>query len=300
MKVLIAGGTGLIGRRLVRTLLSAEHDVVVISRGAATDAGATRVVSWDARSPAGDWVAELADSDAVVNLAGAGIGDRRWSGKRRDEIVTSRVEATSALCDAIGSLAPARRPGVLVNSSGIDYFGDSGEQIVDEASPAGASFLASVCTAWEQAAEQASEHGTRVVRVRTPLVLAAEAKALRLMTLPFRLLIGGKLGSGRQWFPWIHIDDLVAVLVHGIENPDVAGPINAVAPETLRQADAAHTIGQTLRRPAMMPTPAPLLRLLLGGQADLLLHGQRAQSRRLSDFDFHYPEFESALEEALL
>ena len=297
MKVVIAGGTGLIGRRLVRSLLAADHDVVILSRAAAAEAGGARVVRWDARTPTGPWVDELVGADAVVNLAGAGIGDGRWTRKRKDEIVTSRVEATSALCGAIGALATERRPGALVSSSGIDYYGDSGEQIVDEDSAAGSSYLASVCVAWEKAAAQASEHGVRVVVVRTPLVLASEAKAVRLMRLPFRLFVGGKLGHGRQWFPWIHIEDMVAVLIHAIQNADVVGPVNAVASGIVRQSDAAHAIGRAMKRPAMMPTPAPVLRLALGEQADLLLHGQRAESIRLREFEFGYPELPGALEE---
>ena len=299
MKVVVAGGTGLIGRRLVAALAEAGHESLVLSRGGDPATPRARVERWDGRSSSGPWVAELANADAVINLAGAGIGDRRWSSQRKELIVSSRVEPTTALSDAIGALPAAERPRVLINSSGTGYFGNSGEQSVDEESPPGADFLSAVCVAWEEAAEQASRHDVRVVRLRAPLVLAAEAKAVRLMVLPFRLFVGGRLGSGRQWFPWIHIEDLVGVILHAIENDELVGAVNAVAPDVRRQKDVAHEIGRAMKRPAAMPTPAAALRLALGEMADVLLHGQRAESRLLDGFDFRYPELESGLNEAL-
>jgi uncharacterized protein (TIGR01777 family) len=188
-----------------------------------------------------------------------------------------------------------------VSSSGIDYAGDAGEEVVTEETPAGQSFLARVSVAWEDAAGAAEALGVRVVRVRTAFVLARGAPSLRLMALPFRLFAGGPLGSGRQWFPWIHADDLVGILRLAIERDDVRGPVNAVAPGIVRQRELARELGAVLRRPAVLPTPAPLLRLALGEQADLLLHGQRAEPRAAlaAGYVFRYPTLRPALEDAL-
>ena len=296
MKVVVAGGTGLIGGKLVSALAADGHEAVVLSRGGRAEVAGVRVERWDAHTPSGSWVAELVDADAVVNLAGAGIGDRRWTRGRKRTITSSRIEATSALVDAIGTLPPGRRPAVLVNSSGIDYYGDGGDSHLDETSGPGSSFLAEVCVRWEQAAAGASEHGVRVVLLRTPLVLATRARALRLMALPFRLFLGGPLGSGRQWFPWIHVDDMVRVVRHAIDDETLVGPLNAVAPDLRRQREVAKEIGRVLSRPSLLPTPAPLLRLVLGEQADLLLHGQRATSIRLARFEFRHGQLGHALE----
>jgi uncharacterized protein (TIGR01777 family) len=242
---------------------------------------------------------ELRGADAVVNLAGADIGARRWTEGRKQTILTSRVDSTSALVGAIGQLPEDVRPGVLVNSSGIGYSGDSGQEVVDEDVEPGSTFLASVCVEWEAAAGDVATHGVRATMIRTPVVLARDARALRLMALPFRIFMGGRLGSGDQWFPWIHIDDLIAVVLRVIADESLAGPVNAVAPDLRTQRQMAREIARVLRRPSAFPTPDWLLRMALGEQADLMLHGQRAVSNRLDDFAFSYPQLPEALEEAL-
>ncbi len=228
-----------------------------------------------------------------MNLAGASIGTPFWTAPRKAAIRSSRLETTRALVAGID--AAAARPRVLVTASGIDYYGDSGEQTVDETLPAGSSFLAGVCTAWEREAAAAP---IRQVAIRTALVLGPGAPALRMLALPFRLFAGGPLGSGRQFFPWVELDDLVRIYRLAIDDESLAGPVNAVAPEQLRQREAARELGAVLRRPALLPTPAFVLRLALGEMADLLLHGQRAVSRRLPGFEFRCPELRPALRKA--
>jgi len=284
VRVVVAGGTGFIGRALVARLRDAGREVAVVTR---SPERAHADVGWNEVAAAVD------GAGAVVNLAGESIGGR-WTRRRMERILSSRVETTSALVDAIA--AARATPRVLVNSSGIDYAGDTGDAIVAEDAAPGDTFLARVCREWEAAAARAP---VRSVMVRTPLTIGPGATAVRLLALPFRLRLGGRLGSGRQWFPWVHLDDLVAIFVRAIERDDLAGPVNAVAPQQLRQASAARDLGRVLRRPAAVPTPAPVLRAVLGRQADLLLHGQRAVSTKLDGDDFRYRTLRAALEDAL-
>jgi uncharacterized protein len=284
-RVVVAGGTGLVGRALIGELGRWGYDVTVVSRRPAPG----EVPDWVRTTT---WEQPRVDGAlAVVNLAGESIG-ARWTDERKQRILESRVGTTRLLVAAIA--AAAEPPGVLVCASGIDYAGDSGEAIVDESAPAGHSFLARVCVAWEAEAARAP---VRHVELRTPFVVAREAHALKLLALPFRLFAGGRLGSGRQWFPWIHVEDLVALVRRAIEDDAVAGPVNAVSPDLRRQRELARELGRALHRPSVVPAPAPALRLLLGEQADLLLHGQRAVPSL--DLDYRYGDLRAALEEAL-
>ncbi len=283
MKVVVGGGSGYVGQALVRSLTGDGHEVVVLSRAAAPGAAA-----W------GDAAAHVDGADAVVNLAGTSIGGPRWTRKRKESILSSRVETTRSLVAAID--AADSKPAVLVTASGIGYYGDGGDAVLDEASPPGDSFLPRVCVAWEAAAAEAP---VRHVAVRTALVVGPEAQAIRMMALPFRLFAGGPIGGGRQWFPWVALDDLVRVYRLALDDATLSGPVNAVAPEQLRQRDAAKAIGAVLHRPSAVPVPAAAVRLALGEQADLLLEGQRAVSRKLGEFEFRYRGLRAALEDAL-
>jgi hypothetical protein len=287
MKVVIGGGSGFVGRALVGSLLEDGHEVVVLSRRPSQATGPGRIAGWETAAR------ELDGADAVLNLAGVSIGGPRWTRGRKAVIMASRVDTTRSLARAIG--AAKEPPGVFVTASGIDYYGDSGDEIVDEGTPAGDSFLARVCVDWEAAAATAVRH----VAVRTSLVIGPGAPAIRLMALPFRLFAGGPAGSGRQWFPWIHVDDVVRVYRWAIEDGSLQGPVNAVAPEQLRQRDAARDFGSVLHRPSILPAPAFALRALLGDEADLVLHGQRAVSRKLGELEFRYRGLRAALEDAL-
>jgi hypothetical protein len=288
MRVIVGGGSGLIGRALVASLLADGADVAVLSRRPSRSSGPGRVIGWEAAGR------ELDGADAVVNLAGVSLGGPRWTTGRKAVIRASRVDTTRTLARAIA--AAKRRPPVFVTASGIDYYGDSGDDLVDEGSPNGDSFLARVCADWEAAGAAAP---VRHVAVRTPLVVGPGAPSVRLLALPFRLFAGGPAGDGRQWFPWVHLDDVVAVYRRAIEDGALSGAVNATEPEQLRQRDAAHAFGKVLHRPSILPAPAFALRLLLGEQADLLLHGQRAVSRTLDGLEFRYRGLRAALEDAI-
>jgi len=287
VKVVIGGGGGYIGQALVASLLADGHEAVVLSRRPGESRGPGRAVAWQRAA------AEVDGADAVVNVAGVSIGGPRWTRSRKAAILGSRVETTRTLARAIASAA--HRPAVLVTASGIGYYGASGDAVVDESSPPGDSFLPRVCVAWEDAAKDA---GVPHVAVRTALVVGRGAPAIRVMALPFRVLAGGPVGGGRQWFPWIHLDDLVGVYRLAIEGK-LEGPVNAVAPQQLRQEEAARDFAAVLHRPAVVPTPAAAVRLLLGEEADLVLHGQLAVSRKLGELEFRYRELRGALENAL-
>ncbi|MEI8104356.1 MAG: TIGR01777 family oxidoreductase [Actinomycetes bacterium] len=288
MKVVVAGGSGFIGSALCASLDADGHETVVVSRAPGGETESGRRVGWQQVDSAVD------GADAVVNLAGVPIGGPRWTAGRKAAIGLSRVETTRTLADAIASAA--NPPVVFVTASGIDYYGNRGEETVDEASSVGASFLAGVCESWEAAA--AGAEPVRHVAIRTPLVVGKGAMSVRLMALPFRLFLGGPLGSGRQWFSWVALDDLVRIYRLAIEDASLGGVVNAVAPEQLRQRDAAKTFGAVLHRPSLLPAPALALRAALGEQADLLLHGRRAVSTQLGGFEFEYPELRGALESA--
>src|SRR6202011_1757698 len=228
MKVLITGGSGFIGSHLVASLVNDGHDVVVLSRRPEpmNTARGVRYVTWDARSANGDWVKELSGAQAVVNLAGASIGSWPWTRRRMAELLSSRLGPTTAIVQAIERTPPEHRPKVLVSASGIDYYGDRGDEVVTEESSPGDSFLAHLTQQWEAAAAKAEPLGVRVVRIRTAMVFGRGAPAFALLVLPFRIFAGGPLGNGRQWFTWIHVDDLVGLYRQAIEDGRLTGPVN--------------------------------------------------------------------------
>lgn len=290
MKVLISGGSGFIGSHLAASLLKDGHDVVVLSRRPETKhpPRGVRYVTWDARSANGDWVKELSGAQGVINLAGASIGSRPWTRRRMAELLSSRLSATTALVQALERVPAELRPPVLVSASGIDYYGDRGDEVITEESPAGDSFLATLSQQWETAAQKAELLGVRVAWIRTAMVFGREAFAFRLLTLPFRLFVGGPLGNGRQWFTWIHIDDMVGLYRLALEDPRVSGPVNAVAPDVRRERDVAKEIGRVLHRPALIPVPAFALSLVLGKEAQLLLHGRRAEPAKARGYGYQF------------
>jgi hypothetical protein len=305
MKVVIAGGSGYVGQALAASLRADGHEVVVLTRRPDADASGSpagvRAVGWDARTVEPRWADELRGVSAVVNLAGASIGARRWTLSYRNEIFTSRVAATHALVEAIGGLAQQERPRVLVSASGVDYYGNQGEERVTEDSPPGGAFLAQVCVQWEAAARRAEELGVRVVLMRMALVVGRGASALQKLALPFRLFAGGPLGNGRQWFSWVHLDDAVGLYRLAIERGDVTGPLVLASPTACRQREFAREVGRALGRPCWLPVPAFALRLALGRQADLLLHGRRAEPAKALalGYGFRHPELGAALRQAL-
>jgi uncharacterized protein len=304
MKVLLAGGSGYLGRHISDSLMRDGHEVVVLTRRAELSGNTPgkRMVTWDARSADGAWVSELNGADGVINLAGTSIGGLRWTRRYMAEILSSRVAATAALVNGIQHTPGDRRPKVFVSASGIDYYGDRGDELITEESSPGDSFLAHVCQQWEAAATKAEALGVRVVRIRTSMVFGRGAPAFRLLVLPFRLFAGGPLGDGHQWFTWVHVDDLVRLYRLGIEDERLFGPVNAVAPDIRRERELAREIGQVMHRPAFVPAPAFALRLVLGQESQLLLHGRRAlpAKARSTGFEFRLGGLRQALEDALV
>jgi uncharacterized protein (TIGR01777 family) len=298
MKAVIAGGRGFLGRSLARALAADGHEVVVLTRGTAATTGPGRAVTWSPSGEAGSWAAALDGADAVVNLAGESIAGARWSAAHKTRIRDSRVAATKSLAAAIRR--PPAPPPVFVSGSAVGFYGPLGDERVAEDHPPGGDFLARVCVEWEQEASRAAGERTRLVLVRTGLVLAGDGGALPEMLLPFKLGAGGPVGSGRQYWPWIHRDDWTRLVQWAISNPAVSGPVNATAPNPVTNREFARALGRAMRRPAVMPAPAFALRLLVGEMADaLLLSGQRAvpaKAERLG-FTFRFTHVDDALGE---
>ncbi len=301
MRVVITGGTGLIGRALAAELAGRGDAVVVTSRSPQRVegmAGGVEVAQWDTAS-APQIAGVIAGADAVVHLVGEGIADGRWTAERRRRILDSRVRSTSALVEALGTVDD--RPAALLQSSAVGYYGDRGDEVLTEASEPGSGFLSDVCIAWEEASAGAEALGVRRVLLRTGVVLANEGGALPKMVLPFRLFAGGPVGDGRQWMPWIHIADEVGAIAHLLAEPAASGPFNLAAPEPATNREVSRAIGRVLGRPSLLPAPAFALKLALGDMSQLLLNSQRVVPQALGDTDyaFRFAAVEAALADLL-
>jgi uncharacterized protein (TIGR01777 family) len=289
-RILVTGGTGLVGRRLVEALRDDGLEVGAVTRSperARFDEG-VEPVGWDGVQVAPE---ELAKSGAVVHLAGEPVFGGLFTAERRRRILESRVDSTRALVRALSELAPDERPKTFVCASAVGYYGDRGEEELDEDAAPGSGFLSDVCIAWEKAAEPAERLGVRRVSLRIGIVLAREGGALAPMARAFRFGLGGRIGSGRQWFPWIHADDLVGLVRAALDDERYAGPVNAVAPNPVRNAELTKALGAVLRRPTILPLPALPLRLALGELASELLGSRRVVPRRALERGFRF-EFE--------
>ena len=292
MKVVVAGASGFIGMALVKRLVVEDHVVVALSRKSNVfknlPSENLQEEIWDGQT-LGPWIKHMEDADAVVNLAGEGIADKRWDLEQKRIIKGSRLGATKAVVGAIAR--SQKRPQVLVNASAVGYYGSAGDTEIMESSPKGKGFLADVCSDWEQEARVVEELGLRVVLLRIGVVMEKDGGALKKLMRPFRFFIGGPLGSGRQWFPWVHREDVVGAILYILKNESLSGPVNVVAPET-----------QTMKRPCWAPVPASVLRMSLGGEmADMLLGSQRVLPHRLleSGYTFRYPSVSDALKKIL-
>lgn len=295
MKVLVTGSTGLVGSALVPFLLTSGHQVARLVRSPPTAGGD---VHWD---PAAGRLepTNLEGLDAVVHLAGERITGR-WTAAKKARIRSSRVQGTRLLAETLARLA--RPPKTLVCASAIGYYGDRGDEVLREESPSGAGFLAEVCREWEAAARPAAEKGIRVVHLRIGVVLSAAGGALALMLTPFKLGLGGRVGSGQQYMSWIAIDDLAGIIQHALTNESLRGPVNAVAPRAITNREFTKTLGRVLGRPTVFPMPAFAARLAFGQMADeLLLASARVEPARLiaSGYKFRTPELEAALRHLL-
>ncbi len=303
MKIVVTGATGFVGRPLVRSLLAHGHEVVAWTRnperarlGLPARCGTQ---SWD---PHRVTPPELLRSvDAVVHLAGESVAGSRWTEQRKREIRASRIDGSRSLVDAITALPANERPRALISASAIGFYGDRGDEMLDEASPAGSGFLADVCRDWEAEVARAGSTGVRTVAVRVGVVLGKDGGALQAMLPPFRLGAGGRVGSGTQWMSWIHLDDLVALFVHAVETEALSGIVNGVAPTPVTNADFTRALGRALGRPTIVPVPGFALKLLLGEMSDILLASQRVvpQQTLASGFVFRFPELGAALHDLL-
>ncbi|HMB82312.1 MAG TPA: TIGR01777 family oxidoreductase [Vicinamibacterales bacterium] len=295
MKIIIAGGTGFLGRPLTTALADDGHELVILTREP-RDSGGARVVRWNPNGEIGAWASEIDGAGAVVNLAGEPIAGKRWTAAQKQRILDSRVDATRSLTAAIR--AAAAPPPVFVSGSAVGYYGPLGDEIATEATPAGSDFLARVCLQWEQEAMRATSDRTRVACIRTGIVLERDGGALPQMLPPFWFGAGGPVGSGRQYWPWIHRDDWIALVRWAIATPAATGAINATAPHPVTNKTFADALGRAMHRPAFMPAPGFALRLLLGEMADaLLLSGQNAVPAKAerAGFAFRYARVDEAL-----
>lgn len=305
MRIVIAGGTGFIGSPLAEVYAEEGHDVRVLTRSlpdgeARHDPGTgmpgiTRA-GWRPSGDAGSLTQVVDGADAVVNLAGESLAGKRWTPQRKAELRDSRILATRSLAAAI--IAAPQPPRVLVNSSAVGYYGPAGGEPKSEDSPAGTDFLAQLAADWEAEARTAERAGTRVVLLRTGVVLEKVGGALPKMLTPFRFFVGGRLGSGRQYISWIHRHDVVEMIRWIIETPGVSGPVNATAPHPVSNREFARAIGRAIRRPSLLPAPAFALRLMVGEMAEpLLLTGQRVMPTVAQSHGYHfrYPEVDIAM-----
>ncbi len=293
MKIVIAGGSGFVGEPLVRRLAARGDEIVVLSRNP-SKVHAGRGVAWDGRS-AGAWTAEIDAADAVINLAGENIGEGRWTDERKRRLVSSRLDATNAIVNALAK-APAKKR-TLINASAVGYYGFESDQEVDESAAKGRGFLADLVERWESAAKPA-ETLARLVILRFGVVLGPDGGALAKMKLPFQLGAGGPVGNGYQWFSWIDREDLLHAIEWALDNDRVRGTYNVTSPNPVRNRDFAKTLGRVMHRPSLLPAPAFALRLAFGQMADeALLGGQRVVPRRAvhEGFIFQFADLESAL-----
>ncbi|MBI2358094.1 MAG: TIGR01777 family protein [Deltaproteobacteria bacterium] len=279
MNLVIAGGTGFIGSALCTRLL---------------EQGPKKRLVWNPPAP-GHWEKALDGADGVINLAGEPIAAKRWSERRKEKIRQSRIETTRALVSAVAKAG--QKPKFLINASAVGFYGPHGDETLSEDAQAGNDFLAQTCREWEAEAIKAEAYGLRVARLRTGVVLGRGGGALAKMAPPFKLFIGGPLGSGRQWMSWIHMDDEVGLILALIERSDAHGAFNATAPNPVTMREFCRNLGRVLNRPSWAPVPAFALRLLLGEMADMLLTGQRvlpAAAQKLG-YTFRYPKLYEAL-----
>lgn len=296
MKIALTGATGFVGTRLVARLLAAGHQLHALGRSRPSD---TRVSHfwWDAMKEE-PLDASLEGMDAVINLAGEPVA-QRWNSDIKRRIRESRALGTRNLVSAISKLR--RPPMILVSASASGYYGDRGEEMLTESSPPGSGFLCDVCVEWEQEALKGRDLGLRVALIRIGIVLGRNGGALEQMLPPFRLGVGGKLGTGKQWMSWIHIDDLVGLFDHAVQHSNASGPLNGVAPGPVRNEDFTKALAAAVHRPAVLPAPMFGLRLLFGEMASIVTASQRIlpEATRQSGFDFRFTDLRDALKDAV-
>jgi uncharacterized protein (TIGR01777 family) len=298
MNIVVTGGTGFIGRALCGALLQGGHTVSILTRNAGQvfhqPGVSVNPVQWNGRDT-GPWERALEGADAVINLAGAPIADARWTDERKQILTDSRVFTTRLLVRALSRRSS--KPATFISASGIGYYGASDDRLLDEGAARGKGFLADLCLAWEAEAMSAAEFGTRVVILRTGMVLEADGGALAKMLLPFKLFAGGPIMPGTQWVSWIHRRDHIGLIHWALTTTTVSGPLNAVAPEPVTMRTFCEVLGRVLQRPSWLPVPSVAMNILLGELGTLMTTGQRVIPTKAiaGGYIFHYPTLERAL-----
>lgn len=290
MNVLITGGTGFIGGALSQELKSSGHSVLITTR---LQTYSKEKLTWNL--PALISSDTMSNIDAVVNLAGESIASGRWTKTRKERIMSSRTNITRALVQSMQNANP--KPKVLISASAIGFYGPCGDEFVTEDAPPGTNFLADVCKAWEAEALKAEEMGVRVVLVRIGGVLESDGGALPKMIMPFKFFLGGPIGSGKQWFSWIHRDDITGIIKYALENKSISGPINLTAPDPVTNKEFSSAIGRAISRPSWLPVPGFIVKITLGELGDILLTGQRVLPEKAlkAGYKFKHPDVDEAL-----
>lgn len=301
-KVIVTGASGLIGSLLCKELINRGDAITIFTKSPDMTRikipGAVDYVDWNYRKPK-DWQSIIDGKSAIIHLAGANISGKRWTKKHKKEIFDSRIISTQNLIKAIEN--STLKPECLIISSAVGYYGNAGDEILTETSPSGTDFLAEVCRDWEKESEIVDSLGIRRVNVRTGIVLSTEGGALKKMVLPFKLFIGGSLGNGKQWFPWIHIDDIIRIYIDALDNISIKGPINASAPGIVSMKEFSKILGNTINRPSIFSVPKIILRLVIGKVTESILASQRVVPKALLDsgFKFKFENIQEALRDLL-
>jgi len=301
-RITITGATGLIGKEIGHALISRGDEITVFTRNiesAKTIIGDNfTYVKWDYRKP-GEWQDFLKDQDAVIHLAGANLFGKRWTDDYKKAILESREVSTRNLVSALSKHKSKAK--IFISSSAVGYYGSRGDEILTEKSELGNDFLSNVCDLWENEAEKANAFGIRTASLSQGIVLSCKGGALTKFLPPFKFFIGGPLGNGRQWFPWIHIDDLVAIYLFILDNVNISGPVNVVSPESVRMHEFAKSLGKVLKRPSIFNVPEFALKILVGEAASTIVSSQRVIPRKLIDhnFKFRFENLDGALKDII-
>ncbi len=299
MKIVVTGGTGFIGKSLVRRLKEKGHSVIVLTRQVKLEKKSkdVRTLRWDGKN-SGGWVHEVEGVDAFINLAGESI-QGRWNNEKKENILSSRLDSTRCIVQAIRLME--KKPHVLIHASAVGYYGDVPEGEVTESSPKGSGFLADVCAQWEQEALKAQDLGVRTVIFRLGVVLSKRGGALKKMLPPFRFFLGGPLGNGTPWFPWVSRRDVRRALLFALEKPELSGPVNLVAPQSVTMNEFSTVLGRVLGRPSSLRVPAWMCKILFGEMSQVMLEGQKVVPKKLLDagFRFRFPTLYEALASTL-
>lgn len=287
MRVIVAGGSGFIGSELIRKLLVSKHQVVLLSRKPVGVRSvyneSLQIVQWDGKT-VGSWAKFIDGADAIINLSGENVAAKRWSESQKARLIDSRINPTRAILQSISQAT--KKPRVLINASAVGYYGNFGDGDVTESHIKGEGFLSDLCEQWEREALHAEKYGLRIVLLRIGIVLSPSGGALKKMLMPFKYFVGGPLGSGKQWFPWIHLEDVIRITQFALENNGIKGALNIASPHPVTMSEFSYSLGKVLKRPSLFPVPSFVLKLLLGEMSAIVLGGRKVIPKKLIDAGF--------------